>query len=38
LKEKITTAIAEMVVKDYLPLSFAEGDVFFYPDVPIIVK
>jgi hypothetical protein len=29
LKEKITTAIAEMVVKDYLPLSFVEGDYFF---------
>jgi hypothetical protein len=28
LKEKITTAIAEMVVKDYLPLSFVEGDGF----------
>ncbi|CAG2202961.1 unnamed protein product [Mytilus edulis] len=25
-KEKITLAIAEMVVKDYLPLSFVEGD------------
>jgi hypothetical protein len=24
LKEKITTAIVEMVVKDYLPLSFVE--------------
>jgi hypothetical protein len=29
LKEKITTAIAEMVVKDYLPLRFVEGDYFF---------
>jgi hypothetical protein len=29
LKEKITTAVAEMVVKDYLPLSFVEGDYFF---------
>ena len=28
LKEKITTAIAEMVVKDYLPLSFVHGDGF----------
>ena len=28
LKEKITTAIAEMVVKDYLPLSLVEGDGF----------
>jgi hypothetical protein len=28
LKEKITTAIAEKVVKDYLPLSFVEGDGF----------
>ncbi|CAC5402662.1 unnamed protein product [Mytilus coruscus] len=28
-KEKITLAIAEMVVKDYLPLSFVEGDGFF---------
>ncbi|CAC5392920.1 unnamed protein product [Mytilus coruscus] len=27
-KEKITLAIAEMVVKDYLPLSFVEGDGF----------
>jgi hypothetical protein len=28
LKEKITTVIAEMVAKDYLPLSFVEGDGF----------
>jgi len=28
LKEKITTVIAEMVAKNYLPVSFVEGDGF----------